>query len=155
MYSNKDNRLAVLQGLMDSDGWVCSSGTGFASTSEQLINDVIALVQSLGGIARKSIKKNCWSLSINIPLCPFRLKRKADKWCPNKKYKPIRLLKGISYYSREQVRCIAVSCKNQLYITDNYIVTHNTASTLFGTVDCDKVLITCPAYVAPHFGNVI
>lgn len=26
-----------------------------------------------------------------------------------------------------------------------------TASTLFGTVDCDKVLITCPAYVAPHW----
>lgn len=149
LFGSRETRLAVLRGLMDSDGWVCESGTGFASTSERLVDDVRQLVQSLGGTARKSRKTNSWSLSINIPECPFILSRKASIWQPNLKYKPRRLLRSVTLHSSEPVRCIAVSSRDRLYITDDYIVTHNTiqAIGIANAVVAKRVLILCPASI--------
>ena len=51
-YGNSDVRLAVLQGLMDSDGYCDKNGwIGFTSVSQQLSSDVQHLVRSLGGKA--------------------------------------------------------------------------------------------------------
>lgn len=151
LHGNRKVRLEILQGLMDSDGWCCSDGnnTGFASTSEGLADDVIALVRSLGGIARKIIKKGSWSVTINMAVCPFWLKRKADKWHPYKSYVPSRWLKKIEKYSTEPVRCISVASKDRLYITDDYVVTHNTPTAICfaNEINAKRVLVICPANI--------
>ena len=60
-FSSVEDRLSILQGLMDTDGFCYKSrknnefsGTEFCSISEKLVDDVIEIVHSLGGIARKS-----------------------------------------------------------------------------------------------------
>lgn len=162
LLAERNARLDLLRGLLDTDGWVTKQGdTGFASTSEQLAKDVVALVQSLGGTARKSAKKNAngeyWSVSINMPVCPFWLPRKADKWAPFEHYKPARWIKSIDYVGEEEVRCISVAAKDRLYITDDYIVTHNTiqAITLANLRGCKRVLVVCPANVRPQWARQI
>lgn len=159
LFSDAKSRMALLQGLMDTDGWVTEGETGFASTSEALADGVVALVRSLGGLARKYAKQNAhgphWSLSINMSVCPFFVPRKADKWKPNEKYKPARWIKEIKRVGREPVRCISVAAKDRLYITDDYIVTHNTiqAIALANLRGCKRVLVVCPANVRPQWAR--
>lgn len=150
LQSNRKVRLETLQGLMDSDGWCTAQGdSGFASTSEGLADDVISLVRSLGGVARKSVKPTSWSVSINMPTCPFWLKRKAERWKPYASYTPSRWIKSVELYSKEEVRCISVASKDRLYITDDYIVTHNTmqAIAVANEMQAERVLVLCPANI--------
>ncbi|WP_447083596.1 LAGLIDADG family homing endonuclease, partial [Staphylococcus aureus] len=55
--ANKAARLALLQGLLDTDGWIESWGSiRFATVSEQLANDVAYLARSLGGFCSIATK---------------------------------------------------------------------------------------------------
>ena len=151
-YTGASNRLALLRGLMDSDGWVSGGVTGFSSSSQQLALGVQELVQSLGGVARWSQKisasgKWAFTLTISMEHNPFRLRRKAELWVPHKKYKPKRLFKSIEYVGREEVRCIEVTCADRLYLTDEYIVTHNTPESIMldNAIESRRTLVVCPA----------
>ena len=101
-YSSVEDRIAILQGLMDTDGHCSKSDKGvFVSTeyctvSKQLADDVAEIVHSLGGIVRmrtkigsykkpdgtKVICKKAYRLNIKFSndINPFRLKRKADEY---------------------------------------------------------------------------
>lgn len=48
LWSSAATRLAVLQGLMDTDGWWAAGSVQFSSTSRQLAEDVLHLARSLG-----------------------------------------------------------------------------------------------------------
>ena len=132
-----EQRLALLQGLMDSDG-TCHHDHGqtvFANTNYSLIQGVVALVRSLGGSAQVCTGramfcgKDCgpaWRVTVKIGLCPFRLKRKAERWsCAEN------LFSYIVSIEKEVTglgRCIKVADPSQTYITDDYMKTHNTTS---------------------------
>jgi hypothetical protein len=51
LFSSVDTRLALLQGLMDTDGGMTGRAALFSSSSKQLAEQVRDLVRSLGGIA--------------------------------------------------------------------------------------------------------
>ncbi|HPF82668.1 MAG TPA: Hint domain-containing homing endonuclease [Bacilli bacterium] len=132
------DRLNLLRGLMDTDGWIDKNKNGcyFGSTFIQLANNVAELVRSLGGTASITIKKRIkntqyatfYNVRINLPqgMNPFRLKRKADN------YKIIRrvskYIKDIKFERIDDAICIEVENQNNLYLTENYIVTHNTTT---------------------------
>lgn len=132
-------RLSMLQGLMDTDGECGKQGAcAFNTVSPQLANDVVFLVRSLGGIATRSVKKaflngkrhkDCHRIFIKMPsgVLPFRLRRKADRvraqWV---KYPPARYIKSIERTGRKQCQCILIDHPSHLYVTDDFIVTHNT-----------------------------
>lgn len=152
LHSSRRQRLELLRGLMDTDGWISTDNvTGFCSTSEKLVEGVSQLIRSLGGISRKSYKKSvdAWTLTVNMPVNPFKLTRKANKWKFFIKYLPTRLFKKIEKIGKEEVRCISVSASDRLYITDEYIVTHNTAQALayIKHTDCQRTLVVAPASV--------
>lgn len=149
LFSDVDDRLALLQGLLDTDGSpISKGGVEFSSTSEDLIDGVVYLTQSLGGVAQNKTSRvtthqggegrQSWRVNVKLPaeLTPFRLKRKLDKWVRPTKYQPIRKIKAIfdEGYSEESV-CIRVAAPDQLYVTRNCVVTHNTPITLTTTVD--------------------
>lgn len=136
-------RESLLQGLLDSDGSVedgCNS-IEYSTASSQLCRDVIALVQSLGGVATfttkiptftyKGVKKK-GMVSYRIMIClppwvtPFRLSRKASRYKPRTKYQPTRGMMKVEDAGQYECTCIRLDSKEQLYITDDYIVTHNT-----------------------------
>ena len=141
-------RLSLLQGLLDTDGSpIEGGGVEFSSTSEQLTDAVVELAQSLGGIARKKgprITKHqngdgreSWRVNVKLPaqFSPFRLNRKLNKWQRPTKYHPLRKIKSIEFVGDQLVQCISVNNSDKLYVTKDYIVTHNTPITLTTIVD--------------------
>lgn len=135
-------RIALLQGLMDTDGSLEQSVV-FSTSSGQLADDVEFLVRSLGGIARRKVKPSSYMgsdgqrhschlsyrLTINLPkwIAPFRLSRKAD---PERalvhRYPPIRMIDSIESVGIKPAQCIMTDAPDGLYVTDDLIVTHNT-----------------------------
>ncbi|MGI5194588.1 helicase-related protein [Streptomyces sp. CA-288835] len=131
MNTSIKDRLAVLQGLMDTDGTVDAQGmsVSFCSVSRQLADDVAWLVRSLGGRARVLPKKSAFNVSIALPeeFVPFRLARKAGRMRPRPKYNTFRRgIRAVEYVGRKPVQCISVAHPSHAYITDNFTVTHNT-----------------------------
>lgn len=152
LHSSIEDRETLLQGLLDTDGTVSSSGSiSFCSTSLLLIKGVTELVQSLGGIATVNkpqlntytdasgnrVKTKLYSYKLGIKfhpsIKPFYLERKAKRYSPCTKYLPCRSIVNIEPAEKEKVRCIEVADKCHTFLTKDYICTHNSAkSTVLG-----------------------
>ncbi len=132
-YNTVPVRFALLQGLMDTDGTATKSGASFSSSSKQLAYDVAEIVQSLGGIARVQTKKTThllhYRVNVSLPVNPFRLARKANSYIGKTKYLPHRSIISIEQVVDKECQCIKVEAPDSLYVTDSYIVTHNTMET--------------------------
>ena len=143
LFNSVENRIGLLQGLMDTDGYVDKRKYGscyFISVSIDLINGVIELVQSLGGKCilnskiptyshdgEKKYGKLAYTLTISMPpnINPFRLHRKANLVTPKVKYIPKRYITDIKPIGKKKAKCISIDNESKLYVTDDYIVTHN------------------------------
>jgi phosphate starvation-inducible protein PhoH and related proteins len=154
-------RLALLQGLLDSDGGPVTqagrtSRIQFSTTSILLRDDVIALVQSLGGVAytrRRAAegrkpglihgravhhRRDAHVLDIRLPegIEPFRLTRKAEKYrAAGGGGRPMRFIDSIEPAGREETVCIQVAAEDSLYVTENHLLTHNTLNDAFIILD--------------------
>jgi phosphate starvation-inducible PhoH-like protein len=140
------DRLELLRGLMDTDGSIFKHRSGncriqYYSTSKKLAKDVVYLVNSLGGIAHmrkrefdesddhmhngRKIRHTmpCYVVDIVIGVNPFKIERKAQEY---NIMRPQRLIASVQYVGRKPCQCIAIDAKNSLYLTDHFIVTHNT-----------------------------
>ena len=137
------NRLALLQGLLDTAGTVDADGWSISlcSASRRLADDVAWIVRSLGGRARVLPKREAFNVSVGLPdeYAPFRLTRKADRVRPRPKYNTFRRgIRAVEYVGRKPVQCISVAHPSHAYVTDNFTVTHNTMVALramLATVD--------------------
>lgn len=146
-YASVDQRLSILQGLLDTDGWVEKSGTvAFGSISEQLNLDVIWLARSLGLMARNNGIKEKWYTNkegkkvLGKPFYTmtmtwdglhqlFRLNRKQSLLSnPQHRYKT-RWIDSIEFSHVEESMCVTVDAEDSLYLTNDFIVTHNSAIT--------------------------
>ncbi|MBB4982780.1 ATP-dependent DNA helicase RecG [Streptomyces sp. SFB5A] len=125
------DRLAVLQGLLDTDGTVHQDGmsVSLCSASRLLAEDVAWLVRSLGGRARVLPEKTAFNVSVALPdeHPPFRLTRKAERMRPRPEYNTFRRgIRAVEYVGRKAVQCISVAHADHAYVTDHFTVTHNT-----------------------------
>lgn len=165
-YNSSEVRLKVLQGLMDTDGYVDKEGrtTIFYTTSHKLAADIQELVWSFGGKAvicnkptkysHKGEKKNgkpSFAVHISLPtgIIPFKLSRKSTKFKERTKYQPVRIIEKVELVGKKFAQCISVDAEDHLYVTDNYIVTHNTLISLAAALELaltkrkyNKILIT-------------
>lgn len=135
-------RLDLLRGLMDTDG--CVGGDAhceFGSTSRQLANDVIWLVRSLGGVAilKGTVKRgwyrdddgervdcrDCYRVTVTMPVNPFSLPRKAERWHrPQDRYLT-RYIDRIELVGEEDSMCVTIEHPSHCYLANDFIVTHN------------------------------
>ncbi|MFI9834957.1 helicase-related protein [Streptomyces sp. NPDC051913] len=137
------NRLALLQGLLDTDGTVGKDGLSISlcSASRRLAEDVAWLVRSLGGRATVLPKKAAFNVSVALPddYAPFRLTRKAEQVRSRPRYDTFRRgIRAVEHVGRKPVQCISVAHPSHAYVTDNFTVTHNTMVALramLATVD--------------------
>ena len=144
-YSSINDRILLLQGLLDTDGYASKTGCiQFTSSSKQLANDVRELVLSLGGFCSVKEKmpkykylgenKKCKLSHIltisfsNNEIKPFLLKRKQDRVVYRNKYSNNKYISLITYSHEEDAQCIYVENDDHLYVTDDYILTHNTTT---------------------------
>jgi replicative DNA helicase len=142
LYNSVDVRVSLLQGLMDADGYVNNKGiTQFTTVSEQLCKDFRELVLSLGGTVRVSTKTPTFTykgdkkegqlaytvtISFANNVVPFRLLRKVSKYYKRDKHVEQKFIKSITYSHNEEAVCIKVSNPDELYVTRDYVLTHNT-----------------------------
>lgn len=129
------DRLAVLQGLIDSDGWVSAAQPNlvrFTNRSRALALAVDELTRSLGGTATvvPVPTKRQWSVLVQrLPegITPCRMPRKATRYAPpSQRAQRKRTIVAVEHVGRKQAQCIRVDVPDSLYITDGYVPTHNT-----------------------------
>ena len=155
-----DARLAVLQGLLDSDGGPVTQRDRtcriqFTTVSDRLRDDVKFLVQSLGGVVYHRTRKaegrkpglaggrevhhrsDAHILEIRLPegLAPFRLARKAAKYDATGGGRPMRYIDRIEPAGTEEAVCIRVGNADSLYVTEDFLLTHNTLNDAFIILD--------------------
>ena len=141
--STIEERWKLLQGLMDTDGTIDTRGhLSFTSTSERLAKDVQWLVRSLGGNATLSrhdtYRVNNDMKKEGLPAYTlylqhkekskfFSLPRKLSRVKPynNGAGIPTKKIAKITLIGTMPVRCISVSNLDGLYLTNDFIVTHN------------------------------
>lgn len=128
-------RLELLRGLLDTDGWVDASGPiMFGSVSKGLAYDVLFLARSLGIVARwngpkKTTHADFYRVSMTAPLhlVPFNLLRKIEALIqPEARYLK-RWIDHIERVGDQDTVCIEVDAPDHLYLTENFIPTHNSA----------------------------
>jgi phosphate starvation-inducible PhoH-like protein len=153
-------RYAVLQGLLDTDGGpVTQKGrtcrVQYCTTSPQLRDDVVFLVRSLGGVAywrsrpadgRKPgyaqgrdvpYLHDAYVVDIRLPegRFPFGLERKRAAYGLTGGGRPQRHVHSIEPEGEAETMCIAVAAEDSLYVTDDFLLTHNTLNSSFIVLD--------------------
>ena len=139
-------RIELMQGLMDTDGYVDDRGhMSYTSTSKQLAEDVAFIVRSLGGVATitqnpagykdpiTGVYKQCCDAfdvqirtKMNPMLCGLTRKRERAKYEFNGGVSELgKRITDIEYIGEQESFCITVDDPSGLYITDNFTVTHN------------------------------
>ena len=155
-------RLEVLQGLCDNDGTVSKDGmtVEYNTASPELAEQVLALVRSLGGSAWMSTRKPTYGykgekregrtdhrirMAMRDGVCPFRVRRKAERCAPRTKYPPTHAIRSVERAGVEESVCIRVEAGDHLYVTRDFIVTHNTIQALAALPHEASALVVGPA----------
>lgn len=143
--SSIEQRVALLQGLMDTDGTVSRNGeVTITSTSKALLEGVQKIAWSLGGRAvlrqratpgfrhrgEVPLGRLAYKLSLQLPdpRIAFSLERKRAK-CPKDPAKRFRIGLAVTKIVPARTtpcQCIKVDHPSELFITDHYVATHNT-----------------------------
>lgn len=140
LQSNIEDRVALLQGLMDTDGCISDRGyCCFDNTTKPIMDGFLELAQSLGikirvGKARIGklngvLHKLCYRTCFVAPFPVFRIKKKKDRLYVKKQFsKPIgRFIKQVNEVPSVTVRCITVEAESGLFLAGRqFIPTHNT-----------------------------
>ncbi|WP_448624569.1 PhoH family protein [Geodermatophilus sp. URMC 64] len=160
LFNSTTVRMAVLQGLLDSDGGpVTQAGRTcriqYTTTSPGLKDGVTHLVRSLGGVVYCRLREaagrppgfangravehweDSYILDIRLPkgIEPFRLSRKKRAYELAGGGRPMRFIDSIEPVGEMDTVCIQVAAQDSLYVTDDFLVTHNTLNDAFVILD--------------------
>ena len=144
-YGTIEERKLLMQGLMDTDGYVDDRGhMSYTTTSKQLAEDVAFVVRSLGGMAKitSDVGKyrdksgsvvecsKVWTVyfrtKMDPELCGIKRKKERAKYGFNGGASEYgRRIVSVEYIGKRKGRCISVSEPQGLYVVDDFIVTHN------------------------------
>jgi len=154
-----EEKMELIRGLMDSDGYAHSGAfVQFAQSEGRLKDDVIRLIESLGlkaSIIRRDkdaknkqkmtlhektgcrlilATKDSYEIGFTPWSNPFKLPRKADKWKTPRRHTVA--LKSMSVTDKVLMRCLTVDSDDKLFaVTDKFTLTHNTATGARGALD--------------------
>ncbi|MGH2985057.1 MAG: PhoH family protein [Solirubrobacterales bacterium] len=153
-------RVGVLQGLLDTDGGpVTQRGRTcriqYTTCSERLRDDVVFVVRSLGGVAcsrRRPAagrppgrangrpvhhRSDAFIVDIRVPAMiePFRLQRKLKRYVCDGGGRPMRFVDSIESAGEAETVCIQVAAADSLYVTEDFLVTHNSLNDSFIILD--------------------
>jgi replicative DNA helicase len=141
--ASKETRRQIFMGMMDTDGTVEKFGAmTYSTSSERMAGNFLDLARSLGFWAKISSRIPNYSYkgerkpgkrSYKISLWHERsedfisIKEKRDRLFNKKSNRRKRLsVESIVFTENAECTCISVTHPRELFICDNYIVTHNT-----------------------------
>ena len=157
--ASPSQRLALLQGILDTKGFLGAGGTVRLSTvRDQLVSDVEKLAWSLGAVVNRTV-----AVVLGGPGCPgpyhyvltlryvnpsqlFRLEGTKERAVLFDGIEHMLKITSIEEVGVKEAQCIQVAHPEHLYVTSDYIVTHNTIMGL-AAAEClhsDLTVIVCP-----------
>lgn len=167
LYNDIETRMNVVKGLLDTDGSISPSkgryNIRYTSCSLKLLKQVRWMMYSFGFSTGKIIadiredkyvNTFCGNIHLRIPnnmkqnFFTVGYKRSIAKEAAGVDKENIfedLLIKDISFSHREECRCIMVDNPEHLYLTEDFIVTHNT---FIATYAASKIQMK-PLVVAP------
>jgi len=168
--SSESQKIELLRGLLDTDGYADSKNNGlyFTSTSKILAEQVQYLVRSIGGTAKISSKvptytykgiKKYGRIAYDVKIDRkdkknlVSLQRKKDCLSDNGQYIKFNTISisKIELAGSKEAQCIMIDSEDHLYITDDFIVTHNTLLAVLRAIkalrehEITRIIITRPA----------
>lgn len=140
LFASYDERLSLLQGLLDTDGSVNKKGAiSYTTTSKMLLEDVIFLIRSLGYRCTWHMRDRD-DKGINYIIF---IKGKTDElFSSNKhkkrysdriklrrihKYEYLPIIKIEKLQEKQEMQCIMVDSPDHTYLCKDFIVTHNSS----------------------------
>lgn len=135
-----DTRVAILQGLMDTDGWVERGRNAIAlsyNRSPQLIENVYELLVSLGfKVFRKEYPKTnsvrfyfqCDRQTFDVFRLPRKVKLQKEREI-RPEYTQFRYIRNIEAVDSVPTKCITVENESHLFLCSNHFIpTHNSTA---------------------------
>lgn len=114
LFGSMEQREALLKGLLDTDGSLDGHLQRYQTMSSYLADDISHLVRSLGGSVMHTTRSD------GVHKLMIRL-IEGTKLLPRRKY-----IKTITQIADAETACIEIDSSDGLYLTDDFIVTHNT-----------------------------
>ena len=150
LHSDVEDRIELLKGLFDTDGSVYknSSFIDYSTASKQLADDIVYLVRSLGGKATLKVSESHYTkngervdcrkryritANMNGNIVPVSSKKHLSRYKTNKKSCK-KFISDIEFSRRTECQCIMVDDPDHLYVTNDFIVTHNTQIVKLGNL---------------------
>lgn len=139
-----EQRLELLRGLLDTDGHMHDNGCTieYSTSSPALARDVAFLAKSLGARITQSDRiptytykgqklkgARAYRIWISFPdngLVPVTSAKHLAVWKPRERCFG-EGIESVEYVGEKEAQCIMVDNDDHLYVTDDFIVTHNTA----------------------------
>lgn len=150
MNANTEARWYYLRGLMFKNGRSAKKHPYLELPNKKLIEQVAQMARSLGAwamvreVTDDADKIGFWRVTFKFPdekkiWLKSCYRMKAHTWCELPKKMPVspektvmtkKLLRIIKADNKQPCRCITISGKDHLYMTDAYTINHNTAMLL-------------------------
>ncbi len=151
LISSVENRVELLRGLVDGDGYICPAVYMYSTSSKQLYEDFCFLVYSLGGTVMltegkeayrylsdgSKIKSNHlnYEFTFHMPkaLRAFHSEKHTKRFGKGTQYHEMeyRFIESIEPVGESECQCITVDNPESLYLMDNFTVTHNTTAAIY------------------------
>jgi hypothetical protein len=167
LFDSISNRVDLLHGLNDTDGTANGNDFEYSTSSLELSKDYTELVRGLGFVTSVSSRipkyKNSEGIKVDGQVSyrirvnygatfkPFNFKRKLARYSNPIKYLGYRYIANVDYIGDMTTKCISVTNPEHLYITDDYIVTHNTfiSKEVAGLLDYHVITMNCNQFTSP------
>ena len=126
-----EDRWDLLDGLLATDGSITPTARTFSTSSQRLKDDVVELARSLGVRVTVEERQTYFTyLGKRKPGSPsWRLYLSHDRWGIGR-YNNKQYIQSVEPEGEADCVCIKVDSDDHLYVTENYIVTHNTVCAL-------------------------
>ncbi len=145
LWASKEQRLSLLQGLLDTDGGIGDGSAEFTSTLQCLAKSVAHLARSLGHKAtvREGIAKlngrvigPKWTVKFAAKMQVFRLRRKAERLIiATRRTTKFRYIVKAERIDPIEMKCLRVSSPDSLFLAGEHLIpTHNSAALLAGAL---------------------
>src|SRR5262249_8934415 len=126
-----EDRLELLRGLFDTDRRaVVRPGqiVEYEAASARLADGVAWLTRSLGGIATRD--GNRLSLWFPKDVVPVSTQKHLARWSVESDRFTGRFIESVEPMGTKECQCILIDSADHLYVTSDFVVTHNTACCL-------------------------
>ena len=151
LLSSVENRIELLRGLVDGDGYIEPARYMYSTSSKQLYEDFCFLIYSLGGTVNVTEGKEAYrylpdgtkkkseylnyEFTFHMPkaIRAFHSDKHTQRFGKGTMYHEMeyRFIESIEPAGEAECQCITVDNPESLYLMDNFTVTHNTTAAIY------------------------